>query len=200
MNFLAHLYLSGSDVNIRLGNFIGDYVKGSNLDAYPLSVQKGIRLHRAIDRFTDTHTATHVCLELLRPGYGKYAGVVVDMLFDHVLAREWEKYSKKELKSFTRKFYLQMLQNYTLLPERPKRFLPFMIQSNRLYSYRTLAGVKRAIEIMSSVTSLPDKSEYFVEVLTSSYPQISDQFHILFPEICLFVSNEFDIPLYKHLS
>lgn len=200
MNFLAHLYLSGSDVNIRLGNFIGDYVKGSNLDAYPHSVQKGIRLHRAIDLFTDTHSATHVCIELLRPGYGKYAGVVVDMLFDHVLAREWEKYSTEDLKSFTKKFYLQMLQHYMLLPERPKKFLPFMIQSNRLYSYRTLTGVKRAIEIMSNVTSLPDKSEYFVEVLSNNYPLISEQFHILFPEITSFVAKDFDIPLYKHLS
>ncbi|HCT30867.1 MAG TPA: DUF479 domain-containing protein [Bacteroidales bacterium] len=200
MNFLAHLYLSGSNINIRLGNFIGDYVKGKHFENYPSDVQKGIVLHRAIDSFTDKHQATHVCIELLRPGYGKYAGVVVDVLFDHVLAREWEKYSNEELKSFTRKFYLQMLQHYMLLPERPKKFLPFMIQSNRLYSYRTLAGVKRAIEIMSSVTTLPDKSEFVMEVLSQNYPQISNQFNILFPEIMDFVTKDFGISIDKNLS
>lgn len=200
MNFLAHLYLSGSDINIRLGNFIGDYVKGKHFESFPHGVQKGIMLHRAIDGFTDKHPATHKCIEILRPGYGKYAGVVVDVLFDHVLAREWGNYSNEELKSFTRKFYLQMLQHYVLLPERPKKFLPFMIQSNRLYSYRTLAGVKRAIEIMSSVTSLPDKSDFVMEVLSQNYIQISEQFNILFPEIIAFVVKDFEISLDTHLS
>jgi len=199
MNFLAHLYLSGSDINIRLGNFIGDYVKGMHFESYPHAVQKGIMLHRAIDSFTDKHPGTHKCIEILRPGYGKYAGVVVDVLFDHILAKEWARYSNEDLKSFTRKFYLQMLQHYILLPERPKKFLPFMIQSNRLYSYRTLEGVKRAIEIMSSVTSLPDKSAFVMEVLNRDYPQLSEQFNILFPEIIAFVVNDFGISLDMHL-
>lgn len=200
MNFLAHLYLSGSDINIRLGNFIGDYVKGKHFESFPSGIQKGIMLHRAIDNFTDKHPATHVCIELLRPGYAKYAGVVVDVIFDHVLAREWEKYSNEELKTFTRKFYLQMIQHYMLLPERPKKFLPFMIQSNRLYSYRTIVGIKRAIEIMSSVTTLPDKTEYLMDVLNHDYQRISEQFNILFPEIIAFVAKDFEIPLEMHLS
>jgi acyl carrier protein phosphodiesterase len=193
MNFLAHLYLSGSDVDIRLGNFMGDYVKGKSLERFPLGVQKGIKLHRAIDSFTDRHHSTHSCIELLRPGYGKYAGVVVDVLFDHVLAKEWDKYSKTELKSFTRKFYFQMIRHYSLLPDRVKRFLPFMIQSNRLYSYRTIDGVKRAIEIMSSVTSLPENTDYAVEILNENYAKFSTHFNTLFPELIEFVKIEFGV-------
>ncbi len=193
MNFLAHLYLSGSDTDIRLGNFIGDYVKGSHLEGFPLGVQKGITAHRAIDTFTDKHNSTHSCVELLRPGYGKYAGVVVDVLFDHILAKEWERYSESDLKWFTRKFYFQMLQRYTLLPDRVKKFLPFMIQSNRLYSYRTHDGVKRALEIMSSVTSLPENSEFAIDVLNKNYTELSAHFNTLFPEIIEFIGREFDI-------
>jgi len=195
MNFLAHLYLSGSNVDIRLGNFIGDYVKGKNLSNYPDGVQKGIILHRSIDSFTDKHNATRSCIELLRPGYGKYAGVVVDVLFDHVLANEWNKYSDSELKSFTRSFYFQMVRKHSLLPDRVKRFLPFMIQSNRLYSYKTYDGLKRAIEIMSSVTSLPENSAYAIDTLKSNYAFFTNQFNIFFPELITYVNTEFGINL-----
>ncbi len=194
MNFLAHLYLSGSDINIRLGNFIGDYVKGRNYERFPIGVQKGIALHRAIDTFTDKHSSTRSCKELLSPGYGKYSGVVVDVLFDHVLANEWLKYSQSDLKWFTRSFYFQMVQHYSILPDRVKKFLPFMIQSNRLYSYRTEAGVKKALEIMSSVTSLPENSIYAIETLNNSYNQLSSHFNTLFPELKEYVSAEFGIP------
>jgi acyl carrier protein phosphodiesterase len=198
MNFLAHLYLSGSDVDIRLGNFIGDYVKGKNFDRFPEGVRKGIILHRAIDSFTDKHSSTHFCIDLLRPGYGKYAGVVVDVLFDHVLANEWTKYSQADLKSFSRSFYYQMVLRYSLLPDRVKRFLPFIIQSNRLYSYRTKEGVKKAIEIMSSVTSLPENSNYAIETLCNNYAQFSNHFNTLFPEMIEFVVVEFGIDLQKN--
>ncbi|RPH32349.1 MAG: DUF479 domain-containing protein [Bacteroidales bacterium] len=193
MNFLAHLYLSGSNTDIRLGNFIGDYVKGKHFEKYPPDVQKGIALHRAIDSFTDKHPSTHSCIELLRPGYGKYAGVVVDVLFDHVLANEWDKYSDSNLKWFAHRFYFQMVQRYFLLPDRVKNFLPFMIKSNRLYSYRTQVGVKRAIEIMSAITSLPENSAYAIEVLNENYPQFSSHFNTFFPELIELVKNEFDI-------
>lgn len=198
MNFLAHLYLSGSDVDIRLGNFIGDYVKGKGLEQFPEGVRKGITLHRAIDSFTDNHTSTHLCKEFLRPGYGKYSGVVVDVLFDHILAKEWDKYSDSDLKLFTRSFYFQMVQHFSFLPERVKKFLPFMIQSNRLYSYRTKEGVKRTIDIMSSVTSLPENSAYAIETLSANYEQFSHHFNILFPEIKEFVSAEFGISFQNH--
>ena len=195
MNFLAHLYLSGSDIDIRLGSFIGDYVKGKSLEKFPQGVQKGIRLHRAIDSFTDKHQSTHSCIEFLRPGYGKYAGVVVDVLFDHILANEWDKYSDSDLKWFTRRFYFQMVKRYSYLPDSVKHFLPFMIKSNRLYSYRTQEGVKRAIEIMSSITSLPENSNYAIDVLNENYAQFSTHFNTLFPEMIEFVKKEFNISL-----
>jgi len=193
MNFLAHLYLSGSDVEIQLGNFIGDYVKGKSFTQYPEGVQKGITLHRAIDSFTDKHSSTRECIELFHPGYGRYAGVVVDVLFDHVLANEWYRYSQSDLKSFTRTFYFQMVRKYYLLPDRVRKFLPFMIQSNRLYSYKTIAGTTRAIEIMSSVTSLPDKSDYAMITLNENYDLITSHFNILFPEMKTFLGDEYGI-------
>ncbi|KAB2870459.1 MAG: DUF479 domain-containing protein [Bacteroidales bacterium] len=195
MNFLAHLYLSGNDVEIRLGNFIGDYVKGRKFENYPPRVQLGIKLHRAIDSLTDTHPSTKICNELLKPELGRYAGVVTDVLFDYILANEWERYSSRELKNFTRTFYMQMLQNYNLLPQEVRRFLPFMIQSNRLYSYKSIEGIHRALEIMSNHSSLPEKSNYAISQLNSNIELFKTHFHRLFEDLTKLSRKEFHIQL-----
>ncbi len=193
MNFLAHLYLSGDDVDIRLGNFIGDQVKGRYLNRYPDMVQKGIFIHRSIDFFTDNHPATHEVRLLFRDAYRKYAGVVVDVFFDHFLARYWPTFSPFPLNSFCRKFYYQMVQRYRDLPPIIRRHLPFLIQSNRLYSYQTIEGVGDAIEIMSTFTSLPDKTDFALDTLTVNYDFILEQFLKFFPELTYHVINEFGV-------
>lgn len=193
MNFLAHLYLSGDDVDLRLGNFIGDQVKGRYLSRYPDMVQKGIFIHRSIDFFTDNHPATHEVRILFRDAYRKYSGVVVDVFFDHFLARYWPTFSPYPLNSFCRKFYYQMVQRYRDLPPLIRKYLPFLIQSNRLYSYQSIEGVGRAIEIMSTFTSLPDKTEFALDTLSENYDFILDQFVIFFPELIEHVRREFDV-------
>ena len=85
MNYLAHLYLSGNDDELKLGNFIGDSVRGSDLSMYPPRVQDGIILHRGIDRYTDSHHVVMKSKLRLRPKYHKYAPVIVDMFYDHFL-------------------------------------------------------------------------------------------------------------------
>ncbi|MGE0078633.1 MAG: ACP phosphodiesterase [Bacteroidales bacterium] len=195
MNFLAHLYLSGNDIEIRLGNFIGDYIKGKRFDQYPAKVQTGIKLHRAIDSLTDNHPSTRICKELLKPAYGRYAGVVTDVLFDHILANEWENYSHRNLKNFTRTFYMQMLQQHHLLPPEVRRFLPFMIQSNRLYSYKSTEGIHRALEIMSNHTTLPSKTDYAIEQLTENIDIYKTHFNLLFADLINLSINEYEITL-----
>jgi acyl carrier protein phosphodiesterase len=193
MNFLAHLYLSGDDVDLRLGNFIGDHVKGRYLSRYSDGIQKGIFLHRAIDFYTDNHPATAEVRMLFREGYRKYAGVVVDVFFDHFLARYWATFSPFPLKNFARKFYYQMVQRYRELPKEVRAFLPFIIQSNRLYTYHSIEGVRRTMEIMSSSTSLPNRTDFAIETLTENYSFIRDQFLIFFPEIIEHVKKEFGV-------
>lgn len=193
MNFLAHLYLSGDNVDIRTGNFIGDYVKGRQLERYPDGVQKGIFIHRAIDFYTDTHPATFEVRQLFREGYRKYAGVVVDVFFDHFLARYWATFSPFPLRGFTRKFYYQMVLRYRELPKKVKGVLPLLIQTNRLYSYHTIEGMRSALEIMSEVTSLPDQTDFAIETLRNNYSFIRDQFLIFFPDIIDYVKEEYNI-------
>ena len=193
MNFLAHLYLSGDDVDIRMGNFIGDFVKGRYQSRYNDGVQKGIFLHRDIDYFTDNHRATYEVRLLFREGYRKYAGVVVDVFYDHFLARYWNSFSPYPLKGFTRKFYYQMVQRYRELPLSVKRLLPFIIQTNRFYSYHTIEGVEGALNIMSRVTSLPDKTDFAIATLRNNYLFIRNQFEMFFPDLIDYVIVEYGI-------
>lgn len=192
MNFLAHLYLSGDNVDTRMGNFIGDYVKGRYLDHYADGVQKGIFIHRAIDFYTDTHPATFEVRQLFREGYRKYAGVVVDVFFDHFLARYWATFSPFPLKGFTRKFYYQMILRYRDLPMKVRVVLPLLIQTNRLYSYHKVEGVEQTLQIMSRVTSLPDRTEFAIETLMYNYSFIRDQFLIFFPDIIDYIREEYN--------
>ena len=101
MNFLAHLYLSGDNPKVKVGNFIGDFVKGKNLkDRFEADIARGIGLHREIDWFTDTHSIVKQSKDRLRPKYRHYSGVIVDIFYDHFLAKNWDRYSKQLLPDF----------------------------------------------------------------------------------------------------
>ena len=112
MNYLAHVYLSGSDKDLIIGNFIADHVKGKAYLDYPETIQKGILLHRKIDDFTDHHPLFKKNVTLLFPQFRHYSRVIVDMFFDHFLAAQWELYHPDPLEDFSRQFYL-LMQEYS---------------------------------------------------------------------------------------
>ena len=118
MNFLGHLYLAGDDRNLRFGNFIADHIKGIAIESYPPEIARGIMMHRAIDYFTDSHPAMSECRQYFRPAYQKYAGVVLDVVLDYFLCREWALLSPRSLRPFIYQFYLQLLLQWHWLPPR----------------------------------------------------------------------------------
>ncbi|MBN1112914.1 MAG: DUF479 domain-containing protein [Bacteroidales bacterium] len=158
MNYLGHLYLSGNDENVIIGNFIADFVKGNSYKKFPEAIQKGILMHRKIDEYTDGHQSTKDISKILRGTYGKYSTIISDMLIDHVLATNWNDYHNKSLYVFSIKSYLTMVKHFSVLPKQMQHILPFLIQSNRLYSYSRESGILKAIQIMERYSSLPKKS------------------------------------------
>lgn len=195
MNFLAHLYLSGNDTHIRLGNFIADHVKGNQIQSYPAAIQKGIKLHRRIDFMTDTHESWKACRELLRPSFGRWSGVATDVMLDYILAKEWQTYSNRPLKGFTRTFYFQMLQHYHILPSSVKVFLPFMIQSNRLYSYSTDEGITKALELMGSYTAMKGNPSLALQIVKTNYNAFSAGLQELLCALIQVAEKEYGIPI-----
>ena len=172
MNFLGHLYLAGRDPSLRFGNFIADHIKGIPLDSYPPAIQRGIMMHRAIDYFTDSHPAMTECRAYFRPAYQKYAGVVLDVVLDYFLCREWHTLSPYQLRPFIYHFYLQMLLRWKWLPPFWRQKLPTLIRDNRLYRYRHVAGICESLDIMAQTTSLPYGSDLVREVLTEHYGEL----------------------------
>ncbi|WP_420577416.1 ACP phosphodiesterase [Ekhidna sp.] len=189
MNFLAHLYLSGHDEEVLVGNFIGDFVKGSQMDHYPDQVQKGIRLHRSIDYFTDTHEIVLQSKIRLREKFRHYAPVIVDVFYDHFLAKDWSRYSNVPLLDYTQNFYRLMNKYLEMIPKGVVRMLSYMSQDNWLYNYQFIEGIDRALTGMSRRTKFESKMEDASEALQAHYTAFENEFHQFFPELQLHVSN-----------
>ncbi len=197
MNYLAHLYLSGENELLKVGNFIGDYVKGKQHEKYEPTIQRGILLHRQIDSFTDTHSTIKEAVQFFRPEYRKYSGIIIDIVFDHFLASGWNNYSELSLRNFSKHSYAVLLSNFSVLPKRVKLFLPFLIQHKRLESYASFKGLRESLEIMSRRTSLPDKTDFAMQVLQDNYSDLEELFKSFFPELLLFVEENFEVEIKK---
>ncbi len=193
MNFLGHLYLAGEEKPIRLGNFIADHIKGIPLESYPPRVVDGIIMHRAIDYFTDSHPAMAEARGYFRPGYNKYAGVVLDVVLDYFLCQTWTEYSPSALRGFIYRFYLQLVSQYPLLPPFWKRLLPRLIRDNRIYRYRRIEGICESLDIMAKTTSLPDSSATVRGVLTEHYADLLPLFHQFMRDIIGEMGREFGV-------
>src|SRR5262245_6236281 len=127
MNFLAHLYLSGNDAEIMVGNFIGDFVKGRNVyERFDQRIAKGIELHRSIDAYTDVHPKVALSKNKLREKYHHYSAVIVDMFYDHFLAHHWLSFHTLPLKEYTLEAYAILMKHDDILPEEVRHMLVYM--------------------------------------------------------------------------
>ncbi|MCE5204483.1 MAG: ACP phosphodiesterase [Porphyromonadaceae bacterium] len=177
MNYLAHIYFSDRCRQVAVGNFIGDFVKGRRYKAYPSGIRKGILLHREIDHFTDTHPVFQETVQLLRPSFGRYSGIMADMYYDYFLASDFERYSNgQRLNQFARNFYLSVLLNYWWLPERVKGFIFHFIGTNRLKKYETFDGLQQSLEIMSAHKSTAINPTLGIEFLATNEQQLRIHF------------------------
>ncbi len=183
MNYLAHLYLSGPTAGIKVGNFIGDYVKGSRHNSYAPEIQKGILLHRQIDSFMDRHPVVRESATIFKPQYRRYASVVIDIIYDHLLATNWNRYNEQSLHHFVSDAHRILLRHYFILPGVVKQFLPFLIKSRRMEHYRLTSGVERTLKIMAGHSSLPDHSHWAIEQLNANYELLNQQFSCFFEEV-----------------
>lgn len=189
MNYLAHIYLSGKNDEIKIGNFIADAVKGNQYLNFSSDIQKGILLHRKIDTFTDQHAITKQSRNRIRPIYGKYSGIVIDIFYDHFLATNWKKYSDENFSKFIKNFYWNLFLNYHILPARIKYAFPFMVLNNWLNQYKTIEGTQQVLTRMSIRTSLPDFTKIAIEELNKNYIEYERDFFEFFEDLIQFVKT-----------
>jgi acyl carrier protein phosphodiesterase len=163
MNFLAHVFLARHSDDAMLGALLGDFVGTAGLDRYPPEVQREILLHRKIDSFTDRHPEVLQAKSHFPEGRRRYAGIALDVYFDHLLARDWQLHHGGDLEAFTRHFYGVMLARLPTLPPKLQRIAPHMAANDWLGSYRDREVVDRAVTGIA--TRLSRKGERLVECL-----------------------------------
>jgi acyl carrier protein phosphodiesterase len=190
MNFLAHLYLSGDHEKRMVGNFIGDFVKGKPSEHWHPEILRGLKIHREIDEFTDNHPIVHQSKERLRSKYRHYAGVIVDIYYDHFLASLWVNYHSVSLDLFAQKAYYIMRQHWAILPDKAQFMLPHMEKNNWLVNYAKLEGIQRALNGMSNRTRFDSKMDESVVDLKKSYSEFRKEFEGFFPDLVNFVAQE----------
>lgn len=184
MNFLAHIYLSGSNPKTMVGNFIGDFVKGRNvLEQFEPDIARGIELHRSIDEFTDHHPVVQSSKVRLRPKYRHYAAVIVDVFYDHFLSRFWDNYHSLPLQEYSANAYATLRENWSALPGEVRGLLPYMIKDNWLLNYGTFDGIGKALTGMSRRTSHESKMEQSVVDLREHYDDFKSEFELFFPDL-----------------
>ena len=187
MNFLAHLFLSFDEPDIMIGNFIADMIKNKDVPTYSTGVQKGIILHRKIDSYTDGHPKVKEGTKLMQPYHSKYSPVVVDIFYDYLLSKNWEKYSKESLDDFAKRTYKILQSRMDEMPPNLKKRLPSMIAHDWLQGYSKEQGLRYTFERLKSRLSKPEQLDNVVENLFQHEAALNEGFNIFFPEMIEYV-------------
>lgn len=183
MNFLAHLYLSGNDEHLMVGNFLADFISNKEVAKLPSDIQKGVLMHRQIDSFTDKHPMVKQGARRLHPTHGKYAPVILDIFHDFLLAQNWSRYADQPLPEFTRTVYEVLLRHLPLMPPLLHERLPRMVADDWLVRYGTEDGLRFTFSRVKMRSSAPEYFENAVESLTKDYNVFNEEFNSFFPDI-----------------
>lgn len=183
MNYLAHAYLSFHRPGILVGNMISDFVKGRKKFDYPEMIQRGISLHREIDHFTDTHSATKEAKNIFRPAYRLYSGALMDVVYDHFLALDENEFTDKGLQSFTINTYSLLDQHTNYFPEKFAMMYPYMKANNWLYNYRYREGIQKSLGGVVRRSKYLTESDTAHQLFLDHYDKLKELYQLFFPEL-----------------
>ncbi|OHX65879.1 acyl carrier protein phosphodiesterase [Flammeovirga pacifica] len=191
MNYLAHLYLSKDDQEEMFGNFLGDFVKGKKLDYLPQKVEKGVRLHRLIDEYTDQHPVTKEIQNRLRPNAGRFSLIVVDIYYDHFLAKHWTSFEKQiDLYAFAHQFYDHPYWNKDWVPQKALDMYPYMKSYDWLNVYANLSGMEKVFSGMQRRIKNRAELSKAAGWLEEDYQFYQKHFFDFFPDLVNFTKQQ----------
>ncbi|TBN49918.1 ACP phosphodiesterase [Pseudomonas sp. BGI-2] len=188
MNYLAHLHLGGQRPGQLLGSLYGDFVKGRLQGQFDPEIEAAIQLHRSIDVFTDRHPLVDTSLSRFSITRRRYAGIVLDVFFDHCLARDWTLYSNQPLELFTSDVY-RVLSAEPQLPERLARIAPHMVANDWLGSYQEFEVLEQVLRGISRRLTRPEELAGAMQELRVLYEPLSDDFRLFYPQLQDFAQN-----------
>jgi acyl carrier protein phosphodiesterase len=188
MNYLAHLHLGGQRPGQLLGSLYGDFVKGRLQGQFTAEIEGAIQLHRSIDVFTDRHPQVDIALSRFSLTRRRYAGIVLDVFFDHCLARDWTLYADRPLALFTSDVY-RVLSSEQQLPERLAKIAPHMVANDWLGSYQEFEVLEQVLRGISRRLSRPEELAAAMQELRRLYEPLSEDFRLFYPQLQAFARN-----------
>jgi len=195
MNYLAHIYLSGNNTELMIGNFIADAVKGKAIENYSIEIQNGIKLHHSIDSYTDTHEIVKKSKKRLWAKYRHFSSVIVDIFYDHFLAKNWNSYHSMELEMFTNSTYNTFSEKLDIFPDKMQFFFTHMVENNWLYNYQFIEGIETVMGGMARRTNFDSGMEHSTEELIKYYEEFEHEFESFFPLLKQFTDSKIAVLL-----
>jgi acyl carrier protein phosphodiesterase len=189
MNHLAHLFLAREGTESLIGNLAGDFVKGPLGDRFTPGIREGIRQHRSIDAFTDSHPSAGEFRRLLVPTHGHYARVIADMFFDHFLARRFDEYAGEPLESFLARTFATIDPHQDVLPGTLRMIYPRIRDDGWLQSYREIDSIRGALRGIARRFSRQPRLDDAAQHLIDSRAELERHFEDFFPDVMAFAGR-----------
>lgn len=189
MNWLAHLLLAPAEPRLRIGNLAGDFVRGVDLETLHPAIRAGVWMHRAVDRFVDAHAVVKVARQRCDGPERRFAAVLVDVFFDHCLARCWSTYGEGDLAAFAVARYAELATHAAELPPRLREVLPWLVAEDWLTAYASDEGLERILARMAARSPRRSVLAGTGAVLRRHRRAFDADFAALWPELRAFVAG-----------
>lgn len=182
MNYLAHSFLSNNNTDLIIGNFIADHIHGNNFENLSPGIIEGIKLHRKIDAFTDSHQKFKESKRFFYSGFEKYSGILVDIYFDHLLAKNYNNHTTVPLQEYCDNVYSIYSQNKNILPKSSQAFLNYVLQNNIYHAYSTTQGIEQVLFHLSHRINHPVKLHHSMDLFNQNIEQLQNNFELFFKD------------------
>jgi len=183
VNYLAHSFLSNNNTDLLIGNFIADHIHGNNFENFSPGIIEGIKLHRKIDVFTDSHEKFKESKRFFYKGFEKYSGILVDIYFDHLLAKNYHIHSNIPLQEYCDKVYSIYTQNVHVLPQSSSAFLKYVLQNNIYFAYSKPEGIEQVLSHLSHRINHPVKLHESLHIFKQNEEQLQSNFDLFFKDV-----------------
>lgn len=183
MNFLAHQYLSFQNPEIQLGNLYGEIIRGKDYLNFSGDLKKGILLHRQIDSYTDAHPVVKKSSRKFHEKYGKYAPVIVDVVYDYFLILNWKTYTDLNFEQFVSDCYSLFQSQMHIFPEKLQFITTHLIKNDWFHNYQTLDGIKQTLKGISQRSKFRNNMEQSIQEIIENHDELNEEFNTFFPDL-----------------
>lgn len=183
MNHLAHVFLAPDSPEARVGSILGDFTRGVELSALPEEVHRGVRHHFSVDTFTDRHPQVLASKQLFSPQRRRFAGVALDILYDHFLLKHWYRFTRQDCDRFIGRTYRELSENRHLMPPRMAQVTSRMVDYDWFGAYQDLDNIGHALDRVASRIRFPNRFEGMIEEIHDHGPALEERFLEFFPDL-----------------